>query len=110
MDLEKLMRMKVSNLYCWADQEHLSREEVYKVMTEMKDKKTSAGSGGPIGTEYQKNIQVIQKGFPKTPKRIHKCATMACHRPPPRMRRWVIRMKLRRARKKKRITQKEQKQ
>ena len=51
------------------------------MMTEMKDKKTSAGSGGPIGTEYQQNIQVIQKGLPKTPKKIHKCATMARRRP-----------------------------
>ena len=87
MDLEKLMRMKVSNLYCWADQEHLSQKEVYKVMTEMKDKKTSAGSGETIGTEYQQNIQVIQKGLPKTPKEKHKYATMAPPRPPPDLRR-----------------------
>ena len=71
LDLRKMMRMKVSNLYCWADEENLSREEVYKVMTEMKDKKTSSGRGDAVGRGDQRNI------LPKTPQQMHNDATMA---------------------------------
>ena len=79
LDAGQLMRIKVSNLYCWADEEELSREEVYKVMTEMKDKKTGSGSGDPIRRLVQQNIEVSQKVLAQTRQEIQNNATMSPH-------------------------------
>ena len=49
VDLDELMRMKVAKLYSWADREGVPREDIYKVMTEMKDDIQSSGGGGTIG-------------------------------------------------------------
>jgi DNA-binding Lrp family transcriptional regulator len=49
VDLDELMRMKVAKLYSWADREGVPREDIYKVMTEMKDDIQSSGGDEAMG-------------------------------------------------------------
>ena len=93
IDRGELMRMKVSNLYGWADQELISHEEIYKVMTEMKNKKTGAEILMTLGKRYEPSIGENDREFSKqyngmnanVTTAMHPSATMAGRMRPPWM-------------------------
>ena len=83
MDRDELLWAKVSNLFSWADQERHSREEVYKVMSEMKDKKTPAGSWETIGRDKNESVKELTTILQKAGERSRRYADEATMAPLP---------------------------
>ena len=61
VDKNELIQMKVANLYSWANREGLSCEDIYRVMTEMKDDIQSSVGDEVKGGGKVVNISIIIK-------------------------------------------------